>query len=242
MGVLSRLTTLLKAKMSQILDQSEDPATMMDYSYQKQLEFLQNVKRGIVETVTSRRRLELQAEKLRANVEKLDQQARQAVSAGREDLARLALQRKQTANQQLQGLDSQIADLEAEQSRLQASEARLSAKVEAFRTQKEVVKARYSAAEAQVRIGEAATGLSEEMASVGLAIERAEQKTEAMRARATAIDELVEAGTLEELGTPAAGRIDSELQRMTSEQNVEEELAALRRQAGSEHSGQEAPR
>lgn len=242
MGVLSRLTTLLKAKMSHILDQSEDPATMMEYSYKKQLEFLQNVKRGVVETVTSRRRLELQAEKLRANIDKLEQQARQAVAAGRDDLARMALQRKQTATQQLQGLDNQITDLEDEQSRLQQSEARLSAKVEAFRTQKEVVKARYSAAEAQVRIGEAATGLSEEMASVGLAMERAEQKTEAMRARATAIDELVEAGTLEELGTPAADRIDSELQRMTSEQNVEEELTALRRQAAAEHPGQETPR
>ncbi len=242
MGVLSRLTTLIKAKMSQFLDQTEDPATMMDYSYQKQLELLQNVKRGIVETVTSRRRLELQAEKLRANIDKLEQQARQALAADRDDLARMALQRKQTANQQLQGLDGQIADLEAEQNRLQESETRLSAKVEAFRTRKEVVKARYSAAEAKVRIGEAATGLSEEMASVGLAIERAEQKTEAMRARATAIDELVEAGTLDEIGTPAADKLDRELQQMSAEQNVEAELAALRGQAGPEQPGQEAPR
>ncbi len=242
MGVLSRLTTLVKAKVSQLLSQAEDPATMMDYSYEKQLELLQNVKRGVVETVTSRRRLELQAEKLRANIDKLEQQARQALASGRDDLARMALQRKQTANQQLEGLDSQIADLETEQSRLQEAETRLAAKVEAFRTRKEVVKARYSAAEAKVRIGEAATGLSEEMASIGLAIERAEQKTEQMRARATAIDELVEAGTLEEVGAPQADKLDRELQRMTAEQNVESELAFLRRQVGSEQQpGQERP-
>lgn len=232
MGVLSRLTALIKAKMSQLLEQAEDPGTTLDYSYERQLELLQNVKRGIVEVVTSRRRLELQAEKLRGNADRLDQQARQALASGREDLARLALQRKQTALQQLQGLDGQIADLEAEQNRLQTAESRLAAKVESFRTQKEVIKAQYSSAEAQVRIGEAATGLSEEMASIGVAIDRAEQKTERMRARASAIDELVEAGTLEELGAPKGDRLERELQQITAQQDVDAELAAMKRQLG----------
>lgn len=233
MGVLSRLATVLKAKMSQILSQSEDPATMLDYSYEKQRDLLHDVKRGIVEVVTSRRRLELQADKLRANMDKLDRQSREALSGGREDLARLAIQRKQAAQAQLAGLEGQISDLEAEQQKLQAAESRLAAKVEAFRSRKELTKAQYSAAEAQVRIGEAATGLSEEMASIGLAIERAEHKTEDMRARASAIDELVEAGTLDELGSPASDRLDRELAQMTKAQSVESELAALKQQVGT---------
>lgn len=233
MGVLSRLATLLKAKMSQMLSASEDPASMLDYSYEKQRELLQNVKRGIVEVVTSRRRLELQADKLRANIAKLEQQSRDALAAGREDLARLAIQRKQAAASQIGGLENQIGDLETEQQKLEAAESKLAAKVEAFRSRKEVTKARYSAAEAQVRIGEAATGLSEEMASIGLAIERAEHKTDDMRARASAIDELVEAGTLDELGSPAGDRLERELAQMTAAQNVEAELAALKQQQGS---------
>ncbi|MGE0079684.1 MAG: PspA/IM30 family protein [Thiohalomonadaceae bacterium] len=234
MGVLSRLATLLKAKMNQMLSASEDPAAMLDYSYDKQRELLQDVKRGIVEVVTSRRRLELQAEKLRGNIARLEKQSRDALAAGREDLARLAIQRKQAASRQIEGLQNQIADLEQEQQNLEAAESKLAAKVEGFRSRKEVTKARYSAAEAQVRIGEAATGLSEEMASVGLAIERAENKTEDMRARASAIDELVAAGTLDELGSPAADRLDRELARMTAAQSVEAELAALKQQVGSQ--------
>jgi phage shock protein A len=233
MGVLSRLATVIKAKMSQMISASEDPATMLDYSYEKQRDMLHQVKRGIVDVVTSRKRLELQADKLRANMNKLDQQSRDALAKGREDLARLAIQRKQAAAQQIEGLVGQISDLEAEQQRLQAAESKLAAKVEAFRSRKELTKAQYSAAEAQVRIGEAATGLSEEMASVGLAIERAEHKTEDMRARASAIDELVEAGTLDELGTPASDRLDRELAQMTAAQNVDSELAALKQQMGS---------
>jgi len=232
MGILSRMSTIVKAKMTQFLDKAEDPRETLDYSYEKQLELLQNVKRGIVDVVTAKRRLELQGAKLKENVNKLDQQARQALAAGREDLARTALERKQVALLQVQGLDSQIADLEKEQERLTMAESRLAAKVEAFRTRKETIKAQYSAAEAQVRIGEAATGISEEMADVGMAIERAEDKTEKLRARASAIDELVQAGTLEDY-TGTTDVVERELAQISVSQNVNQELEAMKRQLGT---------
>jgi phage shock protein A len=228
MGLISRMIALIRAKMSQLLEGAEDPGTALDYSYQRQLQLLQDVKRGIVEVTTSRRRLDLQAAKLRENVEKLDGQARAALEQNREDLARLALQRKQAAQMQLNDLDSQIASLDQEQAKLQDAEVRLRTKVETFRTRKETIKAQYSAAEAQVRIGEAATGLSEEMADVGLAIERAEQKTEQMKARALAIDELVQIGTLDDhIGGDV---LDRELAQMTSGSDIDRELAAMKKQ------------
>ena len=230
MGIISRMTTLIKAKLNQMLDRAEDPNVTLDYSYQRQLEMLQNVKRGIVEVTTSRRRIELQSARLRDNVAKLDDQARRALAGGREDLARLALQRKQMALQQLEGLDTQIADLVREQDRLTATEQRLTTAVEAFRTRKEVIKAQYSAAEAQVRINESLTGLSEEMADVGLAVQRAEERTEQLRARAAAIDELVEAGTLEDMTIGRADVLERELSEMAISQNVDQELAQLKRQ------------
>ena len=229
MGVLGRMGTLIRAKMSQILDRAEDPRLTMDYSYEKQVEMLQSVKRGIVDVVTSKRRIQLQAAKLQDNVAKLDVQARQAVSAGRDDLAKVALERKQAAMMQLQGLDSQISDLEKEQEKLTTAESRLSTKIEAFRARKETIKAQYSAAEAQVRIGEAVTGLSEEMADVGMSIERAEEKTEKLRARAGAIDELVAAGTLEDM-IGGGDDIDRQLGQVSVSENVNKELEALKRQ------------
>ena len=229
MGLLSRMGTMLKAKMNTVLETAENPAETLDYSYEKQLELLQKVKRGMVEVVASKRRIELQAAKIRDQVVKLEQQAAQAVGQGREDLARLALQRKQMALQQLTGLETQVSDLEQEQQRLSAAEMRLSTKVEAFRTRKETIKAQYAAAEAQVRIGEAVHGLSEEMADLGLAVDRAEQKTEQMRARASAIDELAESGALVDLTNPNEDVLDRELGRMQTLKGVDEELAALKK-------------
>jgi phage shock protein A len=227
MGLLSRMSTIVKSKMSRLLDSAEDPRETLDYSYERQMETLRNVKRGVVEMVTAKRRLELQAAKVQENITKLDGQARQALEAGREDLARLVLQRKQTSLQELQGLGQQIAGLELEQEKLTQAEQRLQTKVAAFRTKKEIIKAQYGAAQAQVRIGEALSGVSEEMGDVSLAIERAENKTEQLRARAGAIDELAAAGVLEDF----SGRQDDigrELAQLTASQNVEGELAALK--------------
>jgi len=231
-GLMSRTSTIIKAKFSKLLDRAENPAETLDYSYEKQLELLQNVKRGIADVATARKRLELQTGQLEQNVVKLETQAREALAAGREDLARQALERKAAVQVQLQGLDQQTQQLEAQQDKLVASEKQLAAKVEAFRTQKETIKAQYSAAEAQVRIGEAATGIGEQMADTGLAIQRAKDKTEQMTARAAAIDELTEAGTLDDL-TSSTDALDRQLEQVRTAGQVDKELDAMKAQLGA---------
>ncbi|MGI6610274.1 MAG: PspA/IM30 family protein [Limnochordia bacterium] len=231
MGIFSRMSTIFKAKMSRLMDRFENPHETLEYSYEKQLELLRNVKRGLTEVVASKKRLELQDAKLKESAAKLEEQAREALTHEREDLARLALERRALTLQQLQGLQEQIAELQKEQDKLAATEARLQAKVQAFRTQKEVIKAQYSAAEAQVKIGEAATGLSEEIADVGLAVERAQEKTERMRARAAAIDELVETGSLiDSIQVGSQDDVSKELARISAGQAVEDDLARLKKE------------
>jgi phage shock protein A len=234
-GTCGRFTPIIKAKISKLLDRAEDPGETLDYSYQKQLELLQNVKKGIAEVVTSKKRLQMQADKLQQSVVKLDTQARQALSAGNEDLARVALERKTLAQNELQSLDSQVQELEGEQQKLIESEQKLRTKIESFRTKKEVVKAQYSAAEARVQISEAATGVGEEMADVGLAMQRALDKTEDMRARANAVEELEAAGTFEDLTALGPGQddIDRQLAQLTSSTQVDDELAKMKAELGS---------
>lgn len=233
MGLLSRTTTLIKVKVSKLLGAAEDPREMMDYSYEKQLSMLQDVRRGIVDVTTSKRRLELQKSKLDDSLTKLQDQAKQAMSANREDLARTALERRAMIQQQSSDLDTQIQNLDGEQAKLEQAESRLRTKIEAFRTKKEVVKAQYSAAEAQVRIGESVTGLSEEMADVGMAIDRAQDKTEAMQARAGAIDELIASGALDDVTSSGQDSIDRELSQISMKENVDAQMAALRNEVGA---------
>ena len=233
MGMFSRMSTIFKAKMSKALDKAEDPRETLDYSYEKQLEMLQKVKRGIVEVTTAKKRLELQSAKQKDDIAKMDSQARQALSQNREDLARIVLTRKSAAMEQLQSLEGQIANLDNEQTKLVDAESRLAAKVESFRTRKEVIKATYSAADAQVRIGEAISGISEEMTDIGMAIDRAENKTAQLQAKASAIDELTQTGVLADPTVGGTGSdIDRELAKVSAASTVDSDLARMKAELG----------
>lgn len=226
MGLLDRMSTVVQAKMNKIMDKIEDPRETLDLSYEKQLELLQNVKRGVAEVTTSKKRIELQKAKLQMSIDRLDAQAKEALGANREDLARKALENKAALQAQSATLDQQIADLETQQQKLMAAESRLATKVESFRTKKETIKAEYSAAEAQVKVTESVTGISEEMADVGLAVQRAEEKTENMKARSAALDELLESGTLEDYS--GGDEIEKELAKVKAKSTVDDELARMK--------------
>jgi phage shock protein A len=198
------------------------------------MEMLQQVKKGIADVVTAKKRLQLQADKIQQSLPKLDQQARQALSQGREDLARTALERKNFAQTELQSLDSQVQELETQQQGLIDKQQKLATKLEQFRTKKEVIKAQYSAAEASVKISEAASGVGEEMADVGLAMQRAQDKTENMKARAGAMEELEAAGAFDDSMMLGDGQddIDKQLAQLSTGSAVDDELAKMKAELG----------
>ena len=233
MGFFSRLATFFNIRANAALDKAEDPGQDMDYSYSKQIEQLQQLRRSIADVVTNEKRLEMQQSQLIEKISRLDQQAMQALQANREDLARMALQRKETLLVQINSYEQQLAQLKAQEEKLLNMERTISARVEAFRTQKEMVKAQYSAAQAQVKINETVTGISEEMTEMNLAMQRAQDKVLTMQARANAMEELIDQGTLSEQGMLGAGSGDTlerELQKISTEQNVEAQLQAMKQQ------------
>ena len=141
---MNRISTVVKQKVNTLLDRYEDPKEALDYSYVKQTEMLNKLRRNVAEVITAKKRLEMQKAKLWDNIHTLDEQSRRAIDANREDLARLALERKNANMLQLQALDKQITDMKSEQQKLEDTERRLSAKVEEFNSKKEVIKAQYS--------------------------------------------------------------------------------------------------
>src|SRR6266849_6515963 len=226
-GLISRASLIVKAKFSKLLNRAENPTETLDYSYEQMQTQLQNVKRGVADVVTAKKRLEIQTQKVEQNVVKLETQARQALAANREDLARQALEKKAAAQLQLQGLDEQVKQLQTQQDNLVAGQQTLETRIEGFRSQKEVLKAQYSAAEAQVKIGEAATGIGRGMQDTGLAIQRAKEKTEELQARASAIDELTSTGALEDFTAGDQTQLDRELAQISTTGQVDSDVEEL---------------
>ena len=225
---MNRISTVVKQKVNTLLDRYEDPKEALDYSYVKQIEMLNKLRRDIAEVITAKKRLEMQKAKLWDNIRTLDEQSRRALDSDKEDLAKLALQRKNANMLQAQALEKQVREMQSEQQKLEDTERRLSAKVEEFKSKKEVIKAQYSAAEAEVRIKENVTGISEEMTDVGISMSKAEEKTEKMRAKSQALDEMIDSGVLTDYTSSKDDVIEKELEETTAQRSVEDELAKLK--------------
>jgi phage shock protein A len=227
------------AKANRALDAMENPAETLDYSYEKQLSLLKDVRRGLAEIATSKQRLKMQADKLRQQDAKLQEQAQQAVLAGRDDLARLALQRRTALQPQITALEQQVTDLDGQQQKLSMASEQLQQRIEMFRTQKESLKAQYQASSAQVKINESFTGLSSEMNSLGASLQRAQDRIETMQARSTALDELIDSGALQDYTAQLSGEddIDRQLRIAGGGSDIDAQLAAMKQQLLTDSGG-----
>lgn len=230
-GLLPRIWTMIQCRMNRIMGLN-DPIQTLDLAYEKQLNLLQSLRLKVAEFSASKERILLQKEKLQLRIDNQQARAKEALLANKEDLARKALEDRALLQAQLAALDSQIAELEAQEERLLAAERRLAAKIESFNTRKETLKAEYSAAEAQVRLTETLTGISEEMADVGLAVQHAEERTEDMKARNAALDELLESRALNDLS--GGSELDREMALIKAKKSAEDELERLRAEVKSQ--------
>lgn len=237
MGILSRASYVIRSKVNALLNRAEDPRETLDYSYEQMRDQLQSVKQGIADLTTQKKRLEMQQKRLEENVEKHNEQAREAVRQDRDDLARQALEKKKAKMQQIEQLESQIANLEQQQTDLVEKKNDLQTRIEEFRTKKETMKAQYEAAEASSQVSEALTGAGDEMGDVTRAIERAEEETEEMEARAAAMDELQETGAFDD-ALSDQDRIDRELEAGRTDTEVEAELETLKGDVGGDGSSE----
>lgn len=236
MGILKRTADILSAKISGLLDRAEDPKEMLDYSYEKQKELLQKVTKGIANVMTAKKQLEIKRDELNAAVEKYQRQAEAAVNAGRDDLATLALSRKQDALRSIENLNRQIAGLDKNLENLKATKQKLEVKIQQFGAQKEILKAQYDASKATVQVKESLTGLSEDAADIKSTVDRIEERIQKQKARADALTTMVDDGTLDEIdfGSEKRDDIDRELAKIESKSRVNNELMALKAKLGKQ--------
>jgi phage shock protein A len=231
-GTFQRFLDIFRSKANKALDKMEDPRDTLDLSYERQVEQLTKVRRGVADVATARKRIELQAQGLQKQADKLQGQAKAALAQGNEDLAREALSRRAALGEQLAELKTQHDQITEQEQKLVETSQALQARVEKFRTQKETLKASYTAAEAQTKVGEAVSGISTSTKDAGATMQRAQDKIASMQARAGAIDELLASGALDDLSTPVDD-IQKELDKVSSTNQVDNELEALKAELGT---------
>jgi len=233
-GIISRFKAIFQAQANAVADQMEDPKASLEYSLTRLQENRRQLSRSLVEVAAAKGRLETQQGQMTTAVEKYADQARAAVEAGREDLARTALERKQEAEARRAELELNISRLEGQLDHLKQSQVNLDRKIELFRSKKEELKSIYDSSQAQLRVREALSGVSEDLADVANTIQRAESRIQEMQSRADAIDALVSEGVLSDALQPEGDDIDRELARIGRSQAVQDELARIKAEAQHE--------
>jgi phage shock protein A len=215
MSLFSRAHDILAAKANKALDSVENPAELLDYSYEQLLDYITRVRQALVEIAAERKRIELREPQLRHTIARLEEQAQAALGQGRQDLATEALSRRDAARQQAGELEAQHQELAEQERKLQQNLAQLQQRVNEFRSRKEVMKADYAVAQAA------------DYGGTGDALVRAQDKIAAMQARAGATDELLQSGALEDAGSHTDD-VRDELDAAASAADVDSQLAALK--------------
>ncbi len=242
MSVFRRFSNIVQQKTSAALDRAEDPSQAIDLSYQQLLEQQQKLRTALVGATTGQKRLQNQAKEMDARIAKLNDAARQAVNAGKEDLATQALTQAEVLGQQRQGLDPQIQSISAQVQKLQESLQKYQAKVQAFATQRESLKASYEAGKAVSSAGDTLAGIGEHTSDAAMMMQRAQDKIARTQAHADAVDALLASGALDTpLLSGGTTTLEDQITATVVDTSVQAKLAALKEQAALPAGGSSAP-
>jgi len=232
MSVFRRFTNIFQEKANAALDRAEDPSQAIDLSYQQLLEQQQKLRAALVQAQTGEKRLENQAKELDTRIAKLNDSAKQAMQAGREDLATQALTQGETLQQQRGALDPQIQTMTGQIQRMQQALQQYQQKVQAFAAQRESMKAQYEAAKATSTAGDTMAGIGEHTSDAAMMMQRAQDKIARTQAHADAVDTLLASGALDTQNLTGGSSVEDQITATVVDSNVQAKLAALRAEVG----------
>lgn len=211
-------------------DMVEDPTYALERAYSQQLQALEETRRGRLEVETIGARLDLELRQLGDGLAACEEQARRALVAGRDDLARVSLGRREELREQQTRTQTERERLDEERRGLHQQESELAGAVQAFRSRKEVLKAQYGATRARLRVGEALTGYSRTVTTVGEDVRRFEDRLLTLQARARALETVAIGPVAGSLIAPAS--VERELTIIAVSPRVDEEVERLRGELG----------
>ncbi|MHB1665904.1 PspA/IM30 family protein [Thiomonas sp.] len=227
MGLFSRAAEIIQAKTHAVLNGMENTDETLDLSYEKMIGALQDVKRHTADVVAERISLDQQIAACQKNMTRSEADAKLALQDNREELAKQALLAKTAEATKLASLQQAHDGIAAQEAKLADYCAKMQQRIDAFRTQKEVLKAQNSAASAQVKVTESLSGIGSTRGNAGDALQRAQDKTQAMQAKAAALDSMMASGVLSD-PLDHRSQVEKELDQLHASSSVDDDLARLK--------------
>jgi phage shock protein A len=227
MSLFSRFNNIVAAKANKFLNAAEDTDAALELSYETMLSSLQETKRHLADVVAEQITLERQINTQQQGVARYEQDARLAMQAGREDLARRALTEKSGQEARLQTILASHEHVMQQAEKLKSFQMKLADRIDQFRTQKEVLKAEHQAASAQIKASESLAGIGTGLGNVGETMRRAQEKTQLLSAKAEAMERMMDEGVLDDQSDHQS-QIGHEIEQLRLTSDVDAQMAKLR--------------
>ena len=231
--MMARFRAALSPRASDGLEAFEDPHASLEYSLSKLEGHRRELSRGIVEMAAARLSLVEQRDQATNGIRKYQEQAELSVGSGDEDLSRGLLERKGELGKRLVEMENDLTNLDHQLEIMKQNQRALESKINLFHARKEELKSMYESSKAQLRVREALSGVLSDLADVGHTIQRIEGRIAKLRARSSAINQLVSEGVLKDVLETKSDDIDCQLSSLQRAQAVESELARLKEEAAS---------
>jgi phage shock protein A len=227
MGLFDRFRANFQARAYQAMDGLEDVRVNLNYSVSQLEDNRRELLGSLVDVMAAQHSLIEEHGQVEGNIHRLEGQARAAMQAGRDDLARMALERKQALLVRLPVLESHIENLGTQVDALRQARVMLDQKISQLKVKKEELNGMYESTRSQLRVQEALAGISFDLVDVSSTIQRTEERIQAMRSRIAAIQHLRLDDIIPGMVGDEAG-LERQLMEMRRRELVEEELRSLR--------------
>ena len=236
MSLFKHASEIVQAKINHFLDNAEDPAETLDLSYEKMMSNLQDTKRHLADVATEKLSLEHQMADAQKAADQADADARTALQANREDLAKAELAQKQAALAKLQSLQDAHDKIAAQVAKLSEFETKLQDRIEAFRTQKEVMKGQLAASQAEIEAENSLSGLGKGMNDAGEAMRRVQDRLAHSQSKAEAMESLMDSGVIDD-PLDQRSHTDKEMAKLREQSGVDADLARLKAEMAKSQTG-----
>jgi phage shock protein A len=232
----------LKHVIRKIMEPAEDPSKTGRFSvFDRYIQLLKELDEALSEVEKARQQLKKKSQQLRGRALNVFLKAERAVAEDNEELARIALSRRQMILCEIEKLNQKILEIDKEKERLILIQHRMAARLEIYLTKHDILSACQTAAQAHTAVGEAVKGIAKDSAELNQALELAEKNKKDVQDRAEAIDAFLRSGNLDNLSifgadladlkdsyVPSGGQMDVE---------IEKELAAIKKKIRQKKGG-----